>query len=83
MEFNPDRWLSPREDGALDIMAVVFGYGRRICPGEKFAMSQLWIGMATILSVLDIRKKVDPVTGNPITPKVSFAGDHGTRYAIR
>ncbi|PBK63147.1 cytochrome P450 [Armillaria solidipes] len=33
-----------------------FGYGRRVCPGRNFAENILWVNIATLLSVFDIRR---------------------------
>lgn len=84
--FKPERWLD--ESGQLkdssafpvDPFAVVFGYGRRICPGVAFARSSLWMYMSTILSSCDIRMKVDVDTLEPIVPAVAFQGDQIMRY---
>jgi len=81
LRFNPDRWLSSNgNDGIsdLDPLRVAFGYGRRICPGIAFAQSSLWIGMATILSALELRMKVDPITGEVLVPKMEFVGDRSS-----
>lgn len=85
LRFNPDRWLpSNGSEGVndLDPLKVAFGYGRRICPGIAFAQSSLWIGMATILSTLELRMKVDPMTGEAIVPKLEFVGDRSSRSAF-
>jgi cytochrome P450 len=36
---------------------VAFGYGRRVCPGQDFAETSVWITMASLLSVFDITPK--------------------------
>ncbi|KAG9035075.1 hypothetical protein FRB95_012094 [Tulasnella sp. JGI-2019a] len=82
--FNPDRFLdrnfSATQDASdassrPDPWDVVFGYGRRICPGVSVAQTGMWITMATILSCFDIRPKVDPKTMKPIIPEAKFSGD--------
>ncbi|KAF9472451.1 cytochrome P450 [Pholiota conissans] len=57
--FNPDRFF--RENGELndDKVDAVFGFGRRICPGQHLASATLWLAIATILQNFDISKKVD------------------------
>ncbi|KAJ3995547.1 hypothetical protein F5050DRAFT_278182 [Lentinula boryana] len=71
MTFNPDRFL--RNDLAVvDPVSVAFGYGRRICPGRFMAESQLWISIACILSVFEIKPGNDE-RGKPIVPKAAFS----------
>jgi cytochrome P450 len=56
--FDPDRFidkagvcgLSP-----LNPLSATFGYGRRICPGRYVAEAQLWLSIACMLAVFDIR----------------------------
>ncbi|KAL4258703.1 cytochrome P450 family protein [Pleurotus pulmonarius] len=60
-EFKPSRFL---KDGQIDprlkdYFMTAFGFGRRICPGRYFAMDNLWLNMASILSVYTIAKAVD------------------------
>ncbi|KAI0035654.1 cytochrome P450 [Vararia minispora EC-137] len=70
-DFKPERFLS-REDGGLeepDSTAIVFGYGRRICPGMHLAEGSLLIYTARILAVLDISPAKDD-KGEDILPPV-------------
>lgn len=47
--YNPGRFVDNNEDiGPID---VAFGYGRRICAGRHMADAQLWIVIASMLSV--------------------------------
>ncbi|KAF9559429.1 hypothetical protein CPC08DRAFT_807880 [Agrocybe pediades] len=57
----PERFLS---DGKLrtdirDPVDIIFGYGRRVCPGNHIALSFLWITVSTIPLVYDITNEVD------------------------
>jgi Cytochrome P450 len=55
--FKPERFLNP--DGSLredPILASAFGFGRRICPGRHFAEATLFITVASLFSVFNIRK---------------------------
>ncbi|KAI0360360.1 cytochrome P450 [Trametes cingulata] len=77
-EFRPERYLNP--DGTLrelerheDPSIIGFGFGRRICPGMYFAMNSIFIGIATMLYVFDIRKSRDE-NGQEIVPEVDFRG---------
>ncbi|EPT00020.1 hypothetical protein FOMPIDRAFT_91063 [Fomitopsis schrenkii] len=71
--FRPERFL---EMGVADAKAkdpfnVVFGYGRRLCPGRLFADTTLFLVIASIAATLDIRKALD-AEGKEITPTASF-----------
>jgi len=59
--FNPDRFM---KDGQLDLTIkdptdIVFGLGRRVCPGKHIASASLWINIAYILAGFEITKAVD------------------------
>lgn len=56
-KFNPERFLNT--DGSLRDDATlisVFGYGKRICPAKHFADATLFMSIASLLSVFDIKK---------------------------
>ncbi|KAI0041289.1 cytochrome P450 [Auriscalpium vulgare] len=61
-EFTPERHL---DDGKnvpeMDPLRVPFGFGRRVCPGNGFAMDSLWLLVAQVLAVYTF----DPVPGAP------------------
>ncbi|KAK0452140.1 cytochrome P450 [Desarmillaria tabescens] len=63
-EFNPSRFLGPKPE--RNPGDVIFGFGRRICPGLRLADASLFITIATVLSLFNIT----PVTegGKPILP---------------
>ena len=55
--FDPDRFL--RADGTLDPDVLdpsdyAFGFGRRLCPGRLFSLTELWLQAACILSAFEI-----------------------------
>ncbi|KAI0371752.1 cytochrome P450 [Pilatotrama ljubarskyi] len=59
--YNPDRFLNP--DGSLnpavrDPATAAFGFGRRICPGRFMALDSMWIAIACVLSLFEIKKAV-------------------------
>ncbi|KZV68640.1 cytochrome P450 [Peniophora sp. CONT] len=61
-EFMPERHLL---DGSLipdDSSRIVFGFGRRLCPGKAFAEDSLWLLVAQVLAVFAIT----PSGTNPI-----------------
>ncbi|RDX45824.1 cytochrome P450 [Lentinus brumalis] len=66
-EFRPERFI---HDGKLDPAvrdpaALVFGFGRRICPGRYFAQAGLFITVASVLHVFDITSPLDD-HGRPV-----------------
>ncbi|KAF4610004.1 hypothetical protein D9613_010336 [Agrocybe pediades] len=69
----PERFL---KDGKLDPtvqdpVKILFGYGRRACPGTHIALSLLWLTVASILKTFDISKAIDD-DGNVIEPSMEF-----------
>ncbi|EKM58533.1 uncharacterized protein PHACADRAFT_252949 [Phanerochaete carnosa HHB-10118-sp] len=73
--FDPTRWLTP--DGQLSKTTLdatnmaVFGFGRRICPGNDFAMASIWIAMVHILAIYNIEKPVDDA-GKVVEPSGEY-----------
>lgn len=45
--FDPERYLGPEPE--LDPREFIFGYGRRICPGNELALLITWSMAATVL----------------------------------
>ncbi|KAI0675604.1 cytochrome P450 [Trametes maxima] len=72
-EFRPERYLEDktRKEGVLLPSSFVFGYGRRVCPGQPLADASIWLAMANIIALFDIRKAVD-ASGREITPPAEF-----------
>lgn len=59
--FKPERYLEGAEP-VLDPLQFVFGFGRRICPGNELAIQSVWIGMVLALWAFEIKPvgDVDP-----------------------
>ncbi|KIJ32837.1 hypothetical protein M422DRAFT_265319 [Sphaerobolus stellatus SS14] len=60
-EFKPERFI---KDGkfnhdVLDPYEVLFGHGRRVCPGRHFAKDTLFITAASIFATLNISAPLD------------------------
>ena len=71
MVFKPERFLS--ENGNIpepDPHKLVFGFGRRICPGRLLADSTLYLVIAQTLAVFNVDKFVE--NGHELEPAVSF-----------
>ncbi|KAF8598008.1 cytochrome P450 [Ceratobasidium sp. AG-I] len=62
-QFDPDRFLGPVVPDA-----PIFGFGRRSCPGVHLAEASLFITIATLLAIFDIRPVYD-ADGTPRSPK--------------
>ncbi|KAF8199264.1 cytochrome P450 [Mycena galopus ATCC 62051] len=57
--FKPERYLlDGKLNPAMTDLNIVFGFGRRICPGRHMAASSVWISIARILATFDISKAV-------------------------
>ncbi|KXN82394.1 O-methylsterigmatocystin oxidoreductase [Leucoagaricus sp. SymC.cos] len=69
--FNPSRYLPKSQGGLGEPDPAAFGFGRRICPGRYLADTSLWLAMATILSLYEIRKVKGP-DGKEITPTIAL-----------
>lgn len=60
-EFVPERFL---KDGKLnrqirDPAVAAFGFGRRICPGRFFSDNSLFMMIASVLAVFDMKPGLD------------------------
>ncbi|EIM91243.1 cytochrome P450 [Stereum hirsutum FP-91666 SS1] len=70
--FKPERFLTtPTHESELDPSDVIFGFGRRICPGNKVANLLSFLAISKILAVFDITKPVD-ASGKPIEPVIDY-----------
>ncbi|KAF5586798.1 oxidoreductase [Fusarium subglutinans] len=57
MEFKPERYFEPfNEPSPSDL---VFGFGRRACPGRWIAEQTLFLSIAQTLAVFEIKKELD------------------------
>jgi len=75
---NPDRFIPERfldDDGSLlsnDTEHLVFGFGRRICPGRYFADTSIWSAISNVLALFCISKCKDHNGVEiPVEPKFS------------
>lgn len=74
--FIPERFLS--RDGTThdptirDPHAIVFGFGRRMCPGFHIAMDELFLAAASILATFDLSKATDD-DGNVVEPSLGVS----------
>ncbi|KAH9987430.1 CyP450 monooxygenase [Russula vinacea] len=76
-EFKPERFLS--EDGSVrddPTLSLVFGFGKRICPGRHFVDDTIFIVTSSVLSVFKVTKARDE-NGNEIPVKAEVTSDRG------
>ncbi|CAE6444893.1 unnamed protein product [Rhizoctonia solani] len=64
-EFNPDRFLDPSLPPC-----PIFGFGRRECPGNHFAESSIFIIVASLLAVFNIKIPQNS-KGENVVPKLT------------
>ncbi|KAJ7585221.1 cytochrome P450 [Mycena floridula] len=72
LEFNPSRYLPKPEGNGEPYPVVIWGYGRRICPGRYLADASFFISLAMILATLTITKAKDE-DGKEINPELTFS----------
>ncbi|KAG5733675.1 O-methylsterigmatocystin oxidoreductase [Termitomyces sp. T112] len=69
-KFDPMRFLPAPEGRNEPYRPVVFGFGRRRCPGRFLADDNLWIAIATVLATVSILPDTDK-DGKEIMPEAS------------
>ncbi|KAJ7267323.1 putative monooxygenase [Mycena rebaudengoi] len=71
MRFDPDRYhgLDSEMNKVTDIM---FGFGRRACPGKNFAEATFFAIASTVLATCEILPVLD-ANGNAVVPNVSYS----------
>ncbi|KAH9834644.1 cytochrome P450 monooxygenase [Rhodofomes roseus] len=77
-EFRPERYLDDSNNTCKpaelqDPQELVFGFGRRICPGQHLADRNIWIVLARMAATMDIRKSRDR-DGKEVTPNPKIVG---------
>ena len=76
-KFKPERFLN--EDGTVrddPMLSLVFGIGKRICPGRHLVEATLFLVTSSILSVCHVTHAKDE-NGNEIPVKNAVAPDLG------
>ncbi|KAF9523935.1 putative monooxygenase [Crepidotus variabilis] len=70
MTFNPDRYKG--DDKAMEqVKNLVFGFGRRGCPGRLFAENSLFVLIATTLATCNISPGLDE-NGKQVLPNGNY-----------
>ncbi|KAJ7488270.1 cytochrome P450 [Mycena latifolia] len=77
--FNPERFL-PKDgkEPELDPRELVFGFGRRICPGRALAEASVFIAIAMTLAVFNIKQ--DPRAPEINTKHTAGMISHPTEF---
>ncbi|KAJ7252541.1 cytochrome P450 [Mycena rebaudengoi] len=74
-KFNPDRFLlNGQLNPAVRDPSLVFGFGRRVCPGRHMAQSTVWITVASLLAVFNITKAIGE-DGKILEPSYEYHSD--------
>ncbi|KAJ7910247.1 putative monooxygenase [Mycena leptocephala] len=70
-DFNPGRYN--KLDSEMDkVTEVVFGFGRRVCPGKLFAEGTFFAIATTVLATCEILPVVDS-EGNEVVPNITYS----------
>jgi cytochrome P450 len=76
-EFKPERFLN--KDGSVrddPTLSMVFGVGKRICPGRHFVDATIFIVTSSVLSIFNVTKAKDNY-GHEIPVKVTVSAERG------
>ncbi|KAH9843975.1 cytochrome P450 [Rhodofomes roseus] len=69
--FNPDRFCPSNDvEPEYDPRQIVFGFGRRVCPGSQLAETSLFLICALSLAAFEIAKPV--IDGNVVEPSMEY-----------
>ncbi|KAF9043111.1 putative monooxygenase [Panaeolus papilionaceus] len=73
MKFSPGRY-NGKDEEMEKVQDIVFGFGRRVCPGMHFAQSTIFAAAATLLATCDVLPGINE-NGEEALPKVEFTPD--------
>lgn len=76
MEFDPERYQN-QDLEMKKVTDLVFGFGRRVCPGFYFAEGTVFAIVATALATCEILPAVD-MDGRSILPRYAYSQISGT-----
>jgi len=69
--FVPERFWGKMDSEAARHVDAVFWFGRRVCPGQAFAESNIFFIVSNVIATMDLTKAVDEA-GVLITPPVEY-----------
>ncbi|KDN38011.1 hypothetical protein RSAG8_09784, partial [Rhizoctonia solani AG-8 WAC10335] len=67
--FNPSRFLGSHPESNPE--DIIFGFGRRRCPGAPVAHSSVWLSIVLTLAIYDISPLIGD-NGAPILPSLEY-----------
>ncbi|KAJ7627084.1 cytochrome P450 [Roridomyces roridus] len=71
--FEPERFLlEGKLNSSILDPQLMFGFGRRICPGRHLAADSLWLSIVSILATFNITKAVGD-DGKVVEPRYEFS----------
>ncbi|KAI9001294.1 cytochrome P450 [Trametes punicea] len=71
MAFKPERFVpGPGKEPEADPRSMVFGFGRRICPGLQLADVSVFMAVAMTLAVFKVEKAVE--NGKVVEPSTDY-----------
>ncbi|KAI0729067.1 cytochrome P450 [Fomitopsis betulina] len=73
--FNPDRFIASEKSPAeMDPRKIIWGFGRRSCPGLFLADTCMFLAVVQILATFDIIAPADASDNDPTTGIISHPG---------
>jgi len=63
--FSPERFLGAEGKQRREVANIVWGWGRRVCPGRQLAEAGIFMAIASVLAVFDVTQAHDE-KGEPI-----------------
>ncbi|THH18237.1 hypothetical protein EW146_g2711 [Bondarzewia mesenterica] len=74
--FRPERFMDQDSDAAerTDPKNAIFGFGRRVCPGQWFGDANIWLIAANVLATFRISRMRDEF-GEEIVPPGEFTSN--------
>ncbi|GBE89486.1 hypothetical protein SCP_1601480 [Sparassis crispa] len=80
-KFLPERFLPAPAGRDEPHLSVIFGFGRRICPGLYFADNSAWIVISSVLAAFDICKPIR-ADGTAVEPQVEYTTEGLARLTV-
>ncbi|THH28087.1 hypothetical protein EUX98_g6102 [Antrodiella citrinella] len=76
--FRPERFLYNPNDELMDPKNIIFGFGRRLCPGKDFADSNVFLLASNIVATMDLSCARDE-EGREVLPPLEFTSGFVSR----
>ncbi|CAE6422464.1 unnamed protein product [Rhizoctonia solani] len=69
--FNPERFMGSAENVERNPENMIFGFGRRHCPGVNVAHPSIWLAITFVLATYNITPALGP-DGEPVPLEMKF-----------